>query len=394
MFLFKGIDEKGEIRVGTLEANDRSEAFRLLKLQGIKPIELKETIKKKSIRSLFSFGVSNDEISYLLLRLSIMLSSGLTLTQALSAVYSQTENRRIAHAIMIIKEEIERGASIAQAFRKAEIFPEFLVEMLKVAERGKNLEQILTISSEFLNRTSDIKSRVFSSLTYPLFVILLSLLSVVAVMNLIIPKIAQVLTGLGKELPLVTKLVLYLANSISYSLYLLPILILLFLYRYKIFKRASLSRLMIKIPLIGKVIYCFNLSRFSRMLNMSLSSGIPIIRSLELSIASMSNYYMRESLKDVAKEVAKGKSISLVLADSKIFPEMFVNLINTGEKSGELEKILIMLSEIYDRQAMGIVNLWLRLIEPLAILIIGLIVAFIVLSVILPLSEISTGIKR
>lgn len=394
MFLFKGIDEKGEIRVGTLEANDRSEAFRLLKLQGIKPIELKETIKKKSIRSLFSFGVSNDEISYLLLRLSIMLSSGLTLTQALSAVYSQTENRRIAQAIMIIKEEIERGASIAQAFRKAEIFPEFLVEMLKVAERGKNLEQILTISSEFLNRTSDIKSRVFSSLTYPLFVILLSLLSVVAVMNLVIPKIAQVLTGLGKELPLVTKLVLYLANSISYSLYLLPPLILLFLYRYKIFKRASLSRLMIKIPLIGKVIYCFNLSRFSRMLNMSLSSGIPIIRSLELSIASMSNYYMRESLKDVAKEVAKGKSISLVLADSKIFPEMFVNLINTGEKSGELEKILIMLSEIYDRQAMGIVNLWLRLIEPLAILIIGLIVAFIVLSVILPLSEISTGIKR
>lgn len=394
MFLFKGIDEKGEIRVGTLEANDRSEAFRLLKLQGIKPIELKETIKKKSIRSFFSFGVSNDEISYLLLRLSIMLSSGLTLTQALSAVYSQTENRRIAQAIIIIKEEIERGTSIAQAFRKAGIFPEFLVEMLKVAERGKNLEQILTISSEFLNRTSDIKSRVFSSLTYPLFVILLSLLSVVAVMNLVIPKIAQVLTGLGKELPLVTKLVLYLANSISYSLYLLPILILLFLYRYKIFKRSSLSRLMIKIPLIGKVIYCFNLSRFSRMLNMSLSSGIPTIRSLELSIASMSSYYMRESLKDVAKEVAKGKSLSLVLADSKVFPEMFVNLINTGEKSGELEKILIMLSEIYDRQAMRIVNLWLRLIEPLAILIIGLIVAFIVLSVILPLSEISTGIKR
>lgn len=394
MFLYKGIDESGEIRIGSIDAKDKSEAFELLKTQGIKAIEIKKSDNKFTFKLSQIFKPSQEDISYLLLRISMMLSSGLTLTQALSTVHSQTESRKISQAVIRIKEEIEKGSSIHLAFERAEIFPNFLIEMLKVAERGENLEKILRISSDFLNRSSDIKNRIFNALTYPIFVLILSITSVVIVINLIIPKIAQVLTGFGKDLPLATKFVLFFSNLLANAIYILPVLIILFIYKHKIFNPQSISRLFLKIPIIGKVSYYFNLSRFSKMLSISLSSGIPILKSIELSIGSIGNQFMRDNLKEMTKEVSEGKSLTYVFSKSKIFPDAFVNLINTGEKSGEVEKILNLLAEIYDRQAMRIINLWLRLVEPLVILILGLIIAFIVMSVILPLTEISSGIKR
>lgn len=394
MYTFRGIDDRGEIRSGLLDVKDKAQAFRTLKIQGIRPLEIKKLRQSKSLSIAHLFRVPDEEISYLLLRLSIMLSSGLTLTQALATIHSQGENRKIAHAVLTIKEEIERGESISSAFKKAEIFPDFIVEMLRVAERGKNLEQILSLSSEFLSKTSEIKNRIFNSLTYPALVILLSFISVVLVVNLIIPRIAQVLGGLGKELPIATKILLSLSSLIGYSIYFMPILIIFFVLRHRFFNRKSLSKLWLSVPLFGKLTFLFDLSRFSRMLSMSLSSGIPILRSIELSVASMSSYYLRESLKDVVKNVAKGESISSVLSNSRVFPETFINLVTTGEKSGEIEKMLILLSEIYDRQALRLINLWLRFIEPLTILVIGVMVASIALSIILPLTEISTGIKR
>lgn len=394
MFYYKGIDNKGEMRFGIIDEDDKTKAFEFLKGQGIRPIELKKKTDKIGLKKFISIKPSDEEISYLLLQLSLMLSSGLTLTKALGAIYSQTENKRIYQSILTIKEEIERGMPIPLAFKKTGIFPQFFIEMLKVAERGENLEKILIISSDFLNRSSELKNKIFSSLTYPLLVIGMSLLSIVLMVNLIIPKISQVLIGLGKELPFITKIMITLSEVLVYIIYILPILIIFYIFRDKILKKETLSYSFLKIPLIGRVSYYFNLTRFSRMLSMCLTSGIPIVRSIELSIGSISNSYMREKLKEIPKEVSKGKALKEIFSNVKIFPEVYVNLIQTGEKSGEMEKVLNLIAEIFDRHAMRLINFWLRIIEPIVILIIGLIVAFIVISVILPLTEISSGIRK
>lgn len=394
MFNYKGIDHKGELRTGIIEAESKIKAFELLKNQGIKPLEIKKKEDKLSIKTIFRLKPSDEEISYLLIQLSIMLSSGLTLTQALENLSSQTDNKKTAQALLSIKEDIEKGVSIPKAFRNSMIFPDFLIEMLKVAERGENLEKIFKISSDFLSRSSDLKNRILTSLTYPIFVIVLSLLSVLLIVNLIIPKITQVLMGLGKSLPPITKFLLMVSRVLGYLIYLLPVITLFLFFRNKIFKKESLSQFYLKIPVLGKVSFFFNLSRFSRMLCMCLNSGIPIVKSINLSIGSISNAFLREKLKFMSNEVLKGKSLKNVFSETGVFPEIYLNLIQIGEKSGEIEKVLGLLSEIYDRQAVRIINLWLRLIEPLSILIIGLIVAFIVISVILPLTEISTGIKK
>lgn len=395
MFLYRGIDEKGEIRDGSIDAIDKNTAFELLRKQGIRALEIKEKSEKKLfLRNIFHVKPSDYDISYLLLQLSIMLNSGLTLIQALDNISSQIENKKISQAVLTVKEGLERGVSLPLAFENARIFPDFLIDMLKGAVTGENLEHILRISSQYLDKSSELKNKILNSLTYPLLVIFMSFLSVVLIVNLIIPKISQTLAGFGKELPMVTKLILSISTVFGYLIYALPLILILFIIRYKIFKRESLSLLFLKIPLIGRVSYYFNISRFSKMLNMCLSSGIPILRSIELSTGSITNFYMKNKLKGLGQEVAKGKSLKEVFSESKIFPELYINLINTGEKSGEIEKILNLTSEIYNREAMKLINFWLRFIEPAAILVIGIVVAIIIMSVILPLTEIVTGVKK
>ncbi|WP_340690554.1 type II secretion system F family protein [Hydrogenobacter thermophilus] len=391
--LYTGIDRQGNIRKGKIEAPDQSTAYRLLVSQGIKPIKIE---KEKSIwsRELIKRKPSDEDLSFALLQLSLLLSSGLNLTKALEMLAHQVEDKKISSAIASIKEAIERGEPLHLAFKRVEIFPEFLVEMLKTAERGENLEEIFAIAGNFLQRISDIRSRIFSSLTYPAFVIVLSILSVLVVVKFVVPKIATVLASFGKDLPLVTKVLLFISKMIGYLFYLLPAFVVLMVFGKRFVRKEKLHEISLKIPVFGKVFYYFNLSRFAGSLRMSIASGIPLTKALSLSRGSITNSYMRNSLNNIEEELAKGKSLSEVLTRTDLFPPLFVNLISTGEKSGELERMLSLIEELYDREAMRTISFWIRFAEPLSMLIIGIIVAFVVFSVILPITELSAGIKK
>ncbi|MDW8434492.1 MAG: type II secretion system F family protein [Aquificaceae bacterium] len=351
-----------------------------------------EGIKVLNLR--LSGGVSSEEIAFALLELSILLEGGLNLLKALEVVSSQTGNKRLRDALLSVKSAVEGGQSLYGAFLKSNVFPEFFLEMLRTAERGENLSQVLRISGEYLQKLSETRSKVLTSLAYPSFVIFASILSVLVVVKVVVPKITAVLQGLGKELPLITRAIMVFSEVISYSLYLLPVLALLYIFRHKLIRRESWDAYMLKVPVFGKVSYYYNLSRFAGTLLMSLSSGIPITRALSLSVGSITNAYLRSSLKGVKEEVAKGRSISSALRDRKVLPETFTNLLLVGEKSGELEKSLKMLQSMYERQAERVVGFWLRFAEPIAMLLVAFLVAVVVLSVVLPLSEISAGVKK
>jgi type IV pilus assembly protein PilC len=266
--------------------------------------------------------------------------------------------------------------------------------MLKTAERGENLEKVFEIAGEFLSRMAQVRAKVLSSLTYPAFVILFSLLSVFAVVKFVIPKVAGVLAGLGKDLPLITKILLFFSKLMGYFIYLFPLFILLFVFKGRLISRENIDKSYLKLPIFGKVSFYFQLSRFAGSLRMSLLSGIPLVRAVSLAIDTITNHYIKSRLKEVPKEIAKGKSLAEVLKATGVFPSLFVGLLATGERSGELEKALELLEKLYDQQAMRKINLWTRLAEPIAMLIIGILVAFVVLSVVLPLTEISSGVKR
>lgn len=388
-YVYEGIKEGKRVK-GVLKAKDRRELIKKLKYEGIKPIKIEE---KKDKFTLFRKKVSEEELSFMLIQLSVLLSSGIPLTRALELLSSQVENELLIGAINQIKSSIEKGENLAEAFRRTEIFPEFLSEMLTAVQRGENLEYIFQVAGEYLQKVAEFKGKVISSITYPTVVILFSFISLFIAVKVVVPKIANVLEGFGKELPFITKFILVFADVLSVFLILSPLVFIVFYFREKFIKKERLHFILLKLPILGKLNLYFNLSRFSRILAMLLSASVPINSALNLAVKSISNVYLRNKFSNLISDVEKGKSFSALLSKEKEIPELFINLVETGEVSGELEKMLKLLSEIYEKHSERVINFWLRIVEPLAILIIGITVGIIAISVILPLTEITAGVK-
>ena len=391
--LYTGIDREGNLRKGKVDIQDKATAYKMLLAQGIKPISIEEE-KKFWHKEIIKRKPSEDELSFTLLQLSLLLSSGFNLNKALEILSKQVDNKTILSALNSVRESIERGEAIHYAFKKTEVFPDFLVEMLRIAERGENLEEIFHTAGEFLQRMSQVRSKVISSLTYPAFVIVLSFISVVVVIKFVVPKIASVLASFGKDLPLATKILLYASKIIGYIFYLLPALLVVLLFSRGVVSKEKLDMIFLRVPIFGKVSYLFNLSRFAGSLRISLLSGIPLVKALALSRESIANQYLRKRLEGIEGELSKGTSLSEALRKTGVFPTFFINLISSGEKGGQLERMLYLIEEFYDRQAMRVISFWIRFAEPISMLVIGVLVAFIVFSVILPITELSAGIKR
>ncbi|MFN3947107.1 MAG: type II secretion system F family protein, partial [Aquificaceae bacterium] len=314
--------------------------------------------------------VSYYDLSFILLELSMLLESGLSLVKALEVVESQVKEKSLKNALKEIRQSIEKGESIYRSFSKVGIFPEFFQEMLKVVQRGENLPYLLRIAGEYLQSTAETRTRILNAIAYPSFVIITSLLAVLVVVKFVIPKILLVLQGLGKELPLITKVLILFANLLSYLLYLVPLLVVFYFLREKILGKERWARYFLRLPVFGSLSLQYNVSRFAGTLHMALSSGIPITKAISLSIGSISNHYLRSSLVGIESEIAKGKSLSTLLRERGVFPETFINLLAIGERSGELERSLKALKEMYERQAQNTIAFWLRFVEPLAMLLV------------------------
>ncbi len=394
-FIYEGLKNGRKVR-GEVEAQSRKDALLRLRSEGIRPLSIELVSKRKPFwkRELYIRKPSEEELSFILIQLSVLLESGIPLARSLELVSSQTEDSRISSALLQIKEDVERGESLAKAFRRSGIFPDFLSEMLTAAQTGENLERIFEIAGKHLETVADMKSRIVSAITYPSVVIAFSLFALFVAIKFVVPKIASVLTGFGRELPLITKAVILLSELLTYALYLSPLLILAFLYRERLFGRERLDRFLLKVPVLGKVSFYFNLSRFAYTLYMTLLSAVPITSAFRIAVGSISNTYIKERLGGLAEEIERGRSLSWVLKKSELFPPLFLNLVETGESGGELERMLSLVADLYRREALRVINLWVRLVEPLSILIIGAIVGLIVISVLLPLTEISSAIKR
>ncbi|MEN3034239.1 MAG: type II secretion system F family protein [Aquificaceae bacterium] len=340
---------------------------------------------------IFKRGIDKEELGFTLIQLGGLLGSGLTLSQALESVSLQTENQKLKRALERLKTSIERGEPLRVAVAKVGVFPEFLPGALAVAERGEGLERVLTLAGESLRREAQNRARLLNALSYPAFVIFASVVSVLIVARLVVPKIEGVLSSIGKELPLITKGVLLVANLVGLLVYFIPLIALVFVFRHRIFGKERVAKWALELPIAGKIGLYYELARFAGSLRLGLLSGLSITRALELAVDSLSNAYLKSKLRGIDLEVAKGRAISKALSSREVIPGLFISLLSTGERGGEIEKMLGIIEETYEAQARRAIELWLRFVEPVAMIVVGAIVALVVLSVVLPLSEVSGG---
>jgi len=400
-FRYKAYSAAGASLSGTVEADSERQALVQLKGKGLMPREVIEAGAAESASAAFSFkrGVSTADLSLFTRRLATLVASSVPLFEAMGSLYEQEESGKLKQVLARVRERIAEGASLSRAFAaEPNVFGESYVSMVAAGEAGGALDAVLERLADFLEEQEEVRSRVTSALAYPLLMVLVGGGVMIFLLTVVIPKIVVIFEDSKAALPLITVMLIKLSHFLrgwwwipaGMAIAAVP------LYRKAMLRdsfRLKRDGLLLRLPLAGGMLQRLILSRFARVLGLLLSSGVPIIRALEITSEVLVNRVYRLFLQGVMEEVAQGGSLSGSLKKSPLFPPLLVHLAGVGEKGGTLESMLLKAGIAYEREFSTRLTRLMGLMEPLLVLGMGLAVGIVVMAVLLPIFEMNQLIK-
>jgi general secretion pathway protein F len=389
IFQYRGYRSDGSEVAGTLEANSLKDAALMLKESGLYPKNVKEAIYRS--RSGLFHRPDASLLPSITRQLSMLLSSGVTLMDALSSI--SEENKGFWKNMLVnIKERVAAGASFSKALEDYEkIFPEFYVNMVAAGEASGNLDDVLSRLSDFLEARANLRSKVRSSMVYPVFMICIGFVVLSFLFTFVIPKITKIFKDTESALPFITIVLITISNIFQNYWWLLLVIISVGVFGFRRLReknRLFIDRLVLRLP--GNILQSLYFGRFTRTFSSLLGGGLPVLRALEFAAKSIGNKILETKVIDAGKRVAEGARLSASLEG---FPPVLLQLIATGERSGRLIEVLKNAADSYEEEFSRRVQKALSLLEPGVILFMGLIVGFIVLAVLLPIFQLNQLIK-
>lgn len=389
IFQYKGYRTDGSEAAGSIEANSLKDAVLRLKDSGLYPRDVTETAYKDS-KGLFR----RPDISLLpstTRQLSTLLSSGVPLMDALNSL-SEENKGYWKNMLVNIKEKVAGGSSLSKALEEyGNIFPAFYVNMVAAGEASGNLDKVLSRMAGFLEAQENLKSKVRASMIYPVFMICIGFIVLSFLFAFVIPKITRIFKDTATALPFITVILITLSDIFQRYWWLLIGIMLGGITGFKRMrekKRVFIDRLILRLP--GNILQSLYYGRFARTLGFLLEGGLPVLRALELSAKSIGNQALEMRVMEAGKHVAEGARLSASLEG---FPPVLLQLISTGERSGQLIDILKNAADSYEEEFSRRVQKALSLLEPAMVLIMGLIVGLIVLAVLLPIFQLNQLVK-
>lgn len=405
LFKYKGLDSSGKNISSKLEASSLNEAKAKLKSKKIIYTQIKE-ITPSSITLLKNLKLNSKikvtELSTISRDLSIYLKSGISLINSLKLISNQYKtNRKLNPFFETVITLLDEGISFYQALDKQNSIklPEFYKQSIKISEDGGMLDIVLMELSTYLKEQDKINKQITSALAYPLFILTVSIFMVGFMLSFIVPKVTAIFDQYDQALPPITTFVITLGDFFTnyYNLLLLVFLILvtIFIYSYKsIYSfRYLIHSILLKIPFLKKLLEFSELSRFAYMNAILIKSGIPVVKSIKLGADILKNEVLKKLFLEASIKVVEGERLSNILQNNKIYKvdTAFVQAIAIGEETSEVSSILQNLSELYNESNKDKISIFLSLLEPFMMLIVGGIVGFIVLAMLLPIFSMNFG---
>jgi general secretion pathway protein F len=400
-FRYKAYSATGSAVAGVIDAESERQALQQLKGKGLLPREVHEESAADTASRSFSFqrGVSSADLSLFTRRLATLVASSVPLFEAMGSLYDQEESGNLKQVLSRTRDRIAEGASLSRAFAaEPRVFGESYVSMVAAGEASGALDAVLERLADFLEEQEQVRSRVTSALAYPILMILVGGGVMLFLLTVVIPKIVTIFEDSKAALPLITIALIKLSHFLR-GWWWIPAgccIAAVPLYRKAMLRdnlRLKRDALLLRLPLAGGMLQRLILSRFARVLGLLLASGVPIIRALEITSEVLVNRVYRGFLRGVMEEVAQGGSLSGSLRKSPLFPPLLVHLAGVGEKSGELEAMLIKAGIAYEREFNSRLTRLMGLMEPLLVLAMGVAVGTVVLAVLLPIFEMNQLIK-
>ena len=397
-------NKSGKTNNGIIDADNLQNFYKLMKERGLYCMSVKEGSGGTSKQISFNFSDKKIKLKQLTIfcrQFSTMLSSGITVIKCLDILYQQTENKNMKSNILGVYEAVQKGESLSRAMRSQKnAFPFLLLNMVEAGEASGSLDVVMQRMADNFEKDNKLQNKVKQAMVYPLFLSGLTIVVVIFLLTLVLPRFTGMFSQLGGDLPLPTKILLGLSGFIISYWYLLIIAVIIIVVLWNMYLKSKDGRIgwdkfKLKFPVIGKLLLIVESARFSRTLSSLISSGMPIIQALEIVGRVITNRYMEERLMAIVGDVRRGLTLSYSMKKLKLFPPMLCSMILVGEESGNLDDILNKTAAFYDEESDAAIARLLALIEPVMIVLLALIVGFIVISIITPIFSIyqsmSTG---
>lgn len=391
IYSYRSSTMDGTIVEGAIEAADEKSAIEKIKDKGVIP--LKVTIPKEGIKWRLRLKSSTGDLLTFSSELSVLLGAGLPLDRSLNILTEISENRRMKGVVRSVVETIRGGSSFSEAIqRHPNVFPRFYVNMIRAGEAGGVLDVILDKLNEFLESTKELKDHVVSAMIYPAILIVTGGISVIILLTFVLPKFSVIFAELGSSLPLPTQILLSISNALQVTWWLI-LLVLIALGMYmKSYIRTDQGRYRwdtFKLRLMGDVIRKLETARFCRTLGTLLKSGVPLLQSLHNAKDVIGNQAIAIPIEMVLQGAKEGKGISAPLTAANVFPPLALSMIRVGEETGQLDAMLLKVATAYEKSLKEAVKRFVSFLEPLVILVMGLIIGFIIISMLMAIFSIT-----
>src|SRR5580693_118760 len=392
VFTYRGTNKTGATVQGERTAGTKAEVKATLAREQINVSKLSEKGKEFNIPSFGGSGVDSKELAIFTRQFSVMIDAGLPLVQCLEILAGQQENKTFQKVLTGVRSSVEGGASLANSMKQFEkIFDPLYYNMVDAGETGGILDTILQRLSSYIEKNVKLKRAVKSAMIYPIAVLGIAGGVITLLLWKVVPIFTQLFNGLGVDLPLPTRIVIALSNFVG-SIYGLTILVAMVgsVFALKTWYatpqgRMALDTVVLKIPLVGPLMRKIAVARFTRTLGTLISSGVPILEGLDITARTSGNAVVERAISQTRKAVEAGRSLVDPLKETDVFPGMVTQMIGVGEQTGAMDAMLQKIADFYEDEVDAAVKDMLTMIEPIMIVVLGVIVGGVVISMYLPL---------
>lgn len=396
-FFYKAKDLKGEMKNGEIESSDVRSAVAILRRKGLIVISVSENKKSSTLFFLKWFNrVSFGDLVNMTRQLATMVGAGLILSDALDILSEQEVNKTLKQALVEISNDVKSGITLSQALVKhPDIFPLLYVNLVKSGEASGKLDDVLLRMADSLEKEREFKSRVKGAMIYPVLVITMMFAVMLVMMIFVIPKLTALYSQSSIELPLPTQILIGASDVLVNYWWLLLAGIIGFIIGFRrwvatVNGAQIYDKLILKVPIIGKLIINITMTDFTRTLGLLIGAGIPLLESIEIVGDITSNTQYKNALNEAYSGVSRGLPFSTLLA-STIFPRIVPQMVKVGEETGKVDEIFLKLAGFFESESDHMVKNLTTAIEPLVLIILGIGVGFLVISIILPIYKLTTS---
>ena len=385
IFSYRATTLDGSIMEGVVEAADEKAAIERLKNTGIIP--LKVAAPKEGIKRRLTLRSSRGDLLTFTTELSALLSAGLPLDRSLNILSEISESKEMKNIVQSILKSIREGSSFSDALsRHPRVFPRLYVNMTRAGEAGGVMDVVLDKLSEFLESAKELKEHIVSAMIYPAILTVAGGASIIILLTYVLPKFSLIFAELGGSLPFSTKIILTFSNSLKSYWWVVSLSMITGWIIFKNYIKSDTGKYKwdaFKLKAMGEVILKLETARFCRTLGTLLKSGVPLLQALTNSKDVISNRVIASSIDGVLKGAKEGKGIAVPLSDANVFPPLALSMIKVGEETGQLDSMLMKVASTYEKSLKVAVKRFVSLFEPAVILAMGLVIGFIVISMLM-----------